>query len=259
MTMSETNTIGAQGGVSIRDLSKSFSINGRSVDVLRGVNFDVRSGECLAIVGASGSGKTTLLRVLAGLEAADRGSVLVDGRPIAGVGPERAVIFQEPRLLPWLSVLENVAFGLEVRGIARKKAQERAARYVALVGLKDFTDAYPKQLSGGMAQRVGIARALTIQPEILLLDEPFGALDAMTKITMQEELTRIWHEENVTMVVVTHDLEEAIYLADRVLILPVSRTDRMRTIDIDLPRPRDRSEERFVRYRQELLREFGLH
>ena len=247
------------GAVKIRDLSKSFSIAGRQLAVLRSLNLDIRSGECLVIVGASGSGKTTLLRILAGLDTADGGAVAIDGRQVQGVGEERAVIFQEPRLLPWLTVLGNVAFGLEVRGVTKSEAEERARFYIALVGLADFSDAYPRQLSGGMAQRVGIARALTVQPEILLLDEPLGALDAMTKISMQEELARIWSEENVTMVMVTHDLEEAIYLADRVLILPREKGGAARLIDVDLPRPRERSENRFVRYREELLREFGLH
>jgi sulfonate transport system ATP-binding protein len=156
-------------------------------------------------------------------------------------------------------VLGNVAFGLEVRGEPKARAEERARRYIALVGLGDFADAYPGQLSGGMAQRVGIARALTVQPEILLLDEPLGALDAMTRIAMQEELSRIWREEGVTMVMVTHDLEEAVYLADRVLVLPKQKGGGSRLIAIDLPRPRERSESRFVRFREELLREFGLH
>ncbi|UVK35935.1 ABC transporter ATP-binding protein (plasmid) [Mesorhizobium sp. AR10] len=247
------------GEVSIRDLSKSFTLGGRQLAVLRTLNLDVRSGECLVIVGASGSGKTTLMRILAGLEAADSGPVVIDGQPVHGVGVERAVIFQEPRLLPWLTVLGNVAFGLEVRGVPKQEAEERACFYIALVGLAEFADAFPTQLSGGMAQRVGIARALTVQPEILLLDEPLGALDAMTKIGMQKELARIWSEENVTMVMVTHDLEEAIYLADRGLILPRENGGAARLITVDLPRPRDRSESRFVRYREELLREFGLH
>ena len=258
MSMSATE-VTRRGEVLIRDLSKSFAINGRPLPVLKGLNLDIRPGECLVIVGASGSGKTTLLRVLAGLERADGGRVLIDGEPVHGVGTERAVIFQEPRLLPWLTVLGNVAFGLEVRGESRGEAEERARGYIGLVGLAEFADAYPRQLSGGMAQRVGIARALTVQPEILLLDEPLGALDAMTKITMQEEIARIWSEEKVTMVIVTHDLEEAVYLADRVLVLPREKGGAARLIDIDLPRPRDRSESRFVRYREELLKEFGLH
>jgi len=256
--MSEVLNAG-RGEVAVRNLSKAFTLNGQRLSVLKDLRLEIGGGECVAIVGQSGSGKTTLLRVVAGLEAADQGEVLIDGTPVHGVGTDRAVIFQEPRLLPWLTVLGNVAFALEARGVGKREAEEKARRYIKLVGLEDFETAFPRQLSGGMAQRVGIARALTVQPEILLLDEPFGALDAMTKITMQEELARIWRDENVTMVMVTHDLEEAIYLADRVVVLPKERAGTMRVIDIDLPRPRDRSEGRFVRHREELLREFGLH
>jgi len=256
--MTETSAA-PRGEVTIRGLSKSFRIAERNFPVMRDLSVSIRSGESLVVVGASGSGKTTLLRILAGLETADAGDVLVSGRRVLGVGAERAMIFQEPRLLPWESVLRNVAFGLEMRGVSRRAAEGEARRYISLVGLTDFADAYPRQLSGGMAQRVGIARALAVQPEILLLDEPFGALDAMTKITMQNELTRIWHEENVTMVMVTHDLEEAVYLADRVLVLPKDKSKPPQLIDIDLPRPRDRSEDHFIRYREALLSEFGLH
>ncbi|MGY9047765.1 sulfonate ABC transporter ATP-binding protein [Puniceibacterium antarcticum] len=256
MSSIETRT---KGEVTIRDLTKSFKIDGETLTVLRKVSLDIRGGESLAIVGASGSGKTTLLRVLAGLEEPDGGDVLIDGAPVHGLGRERAVIFQEPRLLLWLRVLGNVAFGLEVQGVDRAEAEERARRYIRLVGLTEFETAWPRQLSGGMAQRVGIARALTVQPEILLLDEPLGALDAMTKMTMQEELTRIWDEEKVTMVLVTHDLEEAIYLADRVLVLPKEKGGSVRLLDIDLPRPRDRNGARFVTFRKQLMAEFGLH
>ncbi|MGO6722634.1 ABC transporter ATP-binding protein [Rhizobium ruizarguesonis] len=248
-----------RGEVTIRHLSKSYRLNGAPLQVLRDINLHVRSGESLAIVGASGSGKTTLLRVLAGLEDSDTGEVLVDGQAIRGVGTERAVIFQEPRLLPWLTVLDNVAFGLETSGLSREQARGRARHYVKLVGLQQFEAAYPRQLSGGMAQRVGIARALAVQPEILLLDEPLGALDAMTKIGMQQELARIWRDEDVTTILVTHDLEEAIYLADRILILPREKSGEPRLIEIDLPRPRDRSAPEFVRHREELLNLFGLH
>ncbi|PKQ12663.1 MAG: sulfonate ABC transporter ATP-binding protein [Alphaproteobacteria bacterium HGW-Alphaproteobacteria-1] len=256
MTLVQTQI---KGEVTIRGLSKSFLLDGETLTVLKGINLDIRGGESLAIVGASGSGKTTLLRVLAGLEEPDTGDVLIDGAPVHGLGRERAVIFQEPRLLPWLTVLDNVAFGLEVQGVSKPDAAERARRYIRLVGLAEFEGAWPRQLSGGMAQRVGIARALTVQPEILLLDEPLGALDAMTKMTMQEELTRIWHEEKVTMVLVTHDLEEAIFLADRVLVLPGNKGDAIRLIDVDLPRPRDRNDTAFVGYRRQLMAGFGLH
>jgi ABC-type nitrate/sulfonate/bicarbonate transport system ATPase subunit len=247
------------GEVTVRDLSKSFTLNGQRLNVLRDLHLDVLGGEALAIVGPSGCGKTTLLRVLAGLESPDRGHVLIDGHPVQGVGTERAIIFQEPRLLPWLTVLGNVAFGLQVRGTPRDRAEARARHYIRLVGLAEFENAFPRQLSGGMAQRVGIARALTVQPEILLLDEPLGALDAMTKLTMQEELSRIWREEKVTMILVTHDLEEAIYLADRVLVLPKAKVAVPRLIKVDLARPRDRSDARFVEMRRRLMAEFGLH
>ena len=252
-----------RGQVSIKHLSKSFRLNGREFPVLQNLNLAVGAGESIAIVGASGSGKTTLLRILAGLEQAGVGEVQVSGRKVSGVGAERAMIFQEPRLLPWLSVLQNVSFGLDLRQdgrkLAPKEVEEQARHYLALVGLSDFAEALPRQLSGGMAQRVGIARALAVRPEILLLDEPFGALDAMTRINMQNELIRIWHEENVTMVLVTHDLEEAVYLADRVLVLPKEKYKTPQLFDIDLPHPRDRNSPAFTGYRQALMREFGLH
>lgn len=257
MALAQSNSI--RGEVTVRHLSKTYTLNRKPLSVLKDLNLTIHSGESLAIVGASGSGKTTLLRILAGLEDADSGDVLIDGRRIRGVGTERAVIFQEPRLLPWLTVIDNIGFGLETRGLSRDEAHFISQRYVELVGLKGFETAYPRQLSGGMAQRVGIARALAVQPEILLLDEPLGALDAMTKISMQQELARIWKEEDVTTVLVTHDLEEALFLADRILILPREKGGESRLIDIDLPRPRDRSAPAFVRQREELLGLFGLH
>jgi len=257
MALAQSNSV--RGEVAIRHLSKTYALNGKPLQVLKDLNLAIRSGESLAIVGASGSGKTTLLRILAGLEDADSGEVLIDGRRVSGVGNERAVIFQEPRLLPWLTVIDNIGFGLETRGLSREEARFISQRYVDLVGLKGFETAYPRQLSGGMAQRVGIARALAVQPEILLLDEPLGALDAMTKIGMQQELARIWREEDVTTVLVTHDLEEAIFLADRILILPREKGGEPRVIDVDLPRPRDRSAPGFVQQREELLKLFGLH
>ena len=248
-----------RGEVAVRGLSKSFALGGGQLQVLRGLDLVIEPGECLAVVGASGSGKTTLLRMLAGLETPDAGEVRIDGVPRQGVGTERAVIYQEPRLLPWLTVLGNVAFGLEARGLTGAAVHERARAAIRLVGLQDFEAAFPRQLSGGMAQRAGIARALAVRPEILLLDEPLGALDAMTRIALQEELARIWEEERVTMILVTHDLEEAIVLADRVLVLPREKGGRPRLIDIALPRPRDRSEPGFVALRRQLMVELGLH
>jgi ABC-type nitrate/sulfonate/bicarbonate transport system ATPase subunit len=248
-----------RGEATLRDLSKSFTLNGQRLTVLRDLNLDVQGGESLANVGPSGCGKTTLLRALAGLENPDKGEVLIDGHPVQGVGTERAIIFQEPRLLPWLTVLGNIAFGLLVRGTPRETAEARARHYIRLVGLAEFEEAFLHQLSGGMAQRVGIVRALTVQPEILLLEEPLGALDSMTKLTMQEELARIWREGKVTMILVTHDLEEAIYLADRILVLPKDKGAVPCLIEVNLTRPRDRSHAPFVELRRRLLAEFGLH
>ncbi len=249
----------ARGDISIRRLRKTFSLEGKPFDVFRDLNLQIESGQSIAIVGPSGCGKTTLLRILAGLETPDAGDVVIDGQEVHGMSRERAVIFQEPRLLPWLTVLENVSFSLDVQGVPRKQARARAKEAIELVGLGHCEQALPNQLSGGMAQRVGIARALTIQPEILLLDEPLGALDAMTKITMQEELARIRDVEKMTMVLVTHDLEEAIYLADRVIILPKIKGDPIRIIEVTLPQPRERSSTDFVLLRQQLMAEFGLH
>lgn len=257
MTMPHTEL--ARGDIAIRRLHKAFSLDGQPFDVFRDLNLHIESGQSIAIVGPSGCGKTTLLRILAGLEQPDAGEVVIDGRAVQGMSRERAVIFQEPRLLPWLSVLDNVSFSLDVQGTSKAQARLRAKQSIELVGLSQYENALPGQLSGGMAQRVGIARALAIDPEILLLDEPLGALDAMTKISMQEELERIRATENITMVLVTHDLEEAIYLADRVLILPKEKANPIRIIDVNLPRPRERSDGAFVALRQQLMAEFGLH
>ena len=261
-TLSESvivDTERARGVVAVRNLSKSYSLDGQKFTVLRNLNIDINAGQVLAIVGPSGCGKTTLLRLLAGLENPDVGEVTIDSEPLHGPGEASAVIFQEPRLLPWLSVLDNVSFGLEAKGVSKPLAREAARKTLQLVKLREFERAWPKQLSGGMAQRVGIARALTVEPRILLLDEPLGALDAITKIEMQEELSRIWQQQHVTMILVTHDLEEAIYLADKVLILPKQKGAGPKTLDIELPRPRDRAQHDFVQLRQRLMTEFGLH
>ncbi len=249
-----------QPQIELKQISKSYRFHGQSLKVIQNLDLQIHRGEIVAIVGPSGSGKTTLLRILAGLESFDQGDALIHGETIHDHNQQRAVIFQEPRLLPWLSVQENVQFGLEVQGNhASTRIKQHADDAIQLVGLTQFRHALPKQLSGGMAQRVGIARALAVQPEILLLDEPFGALDALTKISMQEELAKIGSEKQLTMVLVTHDLEEAIYLADRVIVFPQHKGDAIRTVHVDLPRPRVRSHPDFVRLRQQLLADFGLH
>jgi len=242
----------------IRDLAKSFIINGTRHPVFRGIDLTIERGEFVVIVGESGSGKTTLLRIIAGLETADAGSVAVSGEPVDGVGAECGVVFQEPRLLPWLIVRKNVSIGLELRKLPRSVIDRMVNEFLDLVGLGGFASAYPSQLSGGMAQRVGIARALAINPQILLLDEPLGALDAITRMRMQLELERIWQEQKVTTVMVTHDIEEAVYLADKIVVMSSGRDGISEAIPVALPRPRDRSCGEFAEVRQALLREFHL-
>lgn len=242
----------------IRNLEKSFVINGLIHPVFTGLDLEIERGEYIVIVGESGSGKTTLLRIIAGLERADRGSVAVAGKYVDGVGTERGMVFQEPRLLPWLTVRKNISIGLELRKVANAEIDRKVDAFLHLVGLAGFASAYPGQLSGGMAQRVGIARALATNPEILLLDEPLGALDAMTKIRMQRELERIWQEQAVTMIMVTHDIEEAVYLADRIVVMAKEEGGIHEIIPVSLPRPRDRSSGQFSEVRETLLREFHL-
>jgi sulfonate transport system ATP-binding protein len=242
----------------IKGLTKSFLIDGRAHPVFSGIDFAIERGEFVAILGESGSGKTTLLRIIAGLEAADGGLVAVGGKPVEGVGAERGMVFQEPRLLPWLTVRKNISLGLELRRLPRAALDRIVSELLDLVGLAEFASAYPNQLSGGMAQRVGIARALATDPEILLLDEPLGALDAMTKMRMQRELERIWQEQQITVIMVTHDIEEAVALADRIVVLSGGRNNVKRVVPVRLERPRDRSSKEFGEIREALLQEFHL-
>jgi sulfonate transport system ATP-binding protein len=245
-------------GLKIRDLAKSFVINGRVHAVFRQLDLSIERGEFVVIVGESGSGKTTLLRIIAGLEAADRGWVAVNGKAVDGVGTERVMVFQEPRLLPWLTVRRNVSFGLELGDRPRLATDRKVDEALRLVGLWTFASAYPSQLSGGMAQRVGIARALVTDPEILLLDEPLGALDAMTRMRMQQELERLWQDSGATMIMVTHDIEEAVYLADKIVVMGTGRDGVGEVIPVPFARPRDRSDPGFVEMRESLLRRFNL-
>ena len=221
--------------------------------ILNALDLHIPAGQFVAIVGRSGGGKSTLLRLLAGLESPNGGDILAGTTPLATIQDDTRMMFQDARLLPWKSVIDNVGLGL--KGNWRDEARQA----LAAVGLENRAGEWPAALSGGQKQRVALARALIHRPGLLLLDEPLGALDAMTKIGMQQELARIWRDEDVTTVLVTHDLEEAIYLADRILILPHEKAGEPRFIDIDLPRPRDRSATEFVRLREELLALFGLH
>ena len=206
--------------------------------VLRDISFDVRPGEFVSIVGGSGSGKTTLLRIVDHLIVPSEGSVLVDGDRVERPGGKISFVFQTDSLLPWRTVLDNVAYGLDLRGVAREKARETAQRYLQLVGLTSVAGYYPHQLSGGMRQRVNLARALAVEPDVLLMDEPFAALDAQTRELMQLELLRIWRETRKTVLFVTHQLDEAVFLSDRVIALSARPGSIREIVPIDIPQPR---------------------
>ena len=240
--------------LAIRSVSKSYHVDGRSLQVLNRVALDIAPGEFVSVVGASGCGKSTLLRLIVGLGIEYEGAILLDGRRIDGPGPERGIVFQDHRLFPWLTVADNIALGLEAANIPAKEQQRRVAENITLVGLDGFENAYPHQLSGGMAQRAAIARALVGQPEILLLDEPLGALDSLTRAYLQEELLRIWRQGVVTMIMVTHDVEEAVYLSDRVVVMEPRPGRISAVLPVDLPRPRDRAAPDFIRLKESILR-----
>lgn len=244
-------------GLCIEHVSKSFQLKGESLLVLDDISLTVEPGEFVAIVGGSGCGKSTLLRLLAGLDPDYQGTLLHDGVPIDGPTLERGLIFQDHRLFPWLTVEQNVALSFTNTNVPAAERRQRVAAEIERVGLDGFTGAYPHQLSGGMSQRAAIARALVGRPDVLLLDEPLGALDALTRLHMQKELRRLWQEEGITMLMVTHDIEEAVYLADRVVVLE-ARPGRVRRIqDVPLAHPRQRRVAQFVALRDGLLADFG--
>jgi NitT/TauT family transport system ATP-binding protein len=237
-------------------LTKRFG-RGDTTDlvVFENLSVAVADLEFLAVIGPSGCGKSTVLRIIDGLETPDAGAVFVDGRPVTAPGPERAMVFQSFDLFPWRTTIDNIAFGMEVRGVPRREQRERARRYIELVGLTGFEDAYPSQLSGGMQQRVGIARALAVQPGILLMDEPFGALDVQTRDVLQDELLRIWQQERKTVIFVTHSIEEALYLADRIIVLSPRPARIQMDIAVPFARPRHeaiKGDPEFMSLRQEI-------
>ncbi|MDT8899810.1 ABC transporter ATP-binding protein [Anaeroselena agilis] len=238
----------------VSGLAKIYKGRDGEVPALSGIDLRVGRQEFVSIVGASGCGKSTLLRIIAGLDGDYRGAVTVRGRRVTGAGLDRGIVFQEPRLLPWLTVAENVAFALQ-KGSREEKALIVAA-HLEKVGLTGFAKAYPGELSGGMAQRVAIARALVNRPEILLLDEPFGALDALTRLRMQHELLELWRDGGTTMIMVTHDIEEAVYLGDRVVVMSERPGTVRKELAVNLPRPRSRSDAAFQLLRQAIGREF---
>jgi len=241
--------------VSITHLNKVFEREGQPPTVaLADINLEIDEKEFICLVGPSGCGKTTLLRIIAGLEKPTSGDVRLDDMPIAGPDPQRGMVFQEYSLFPWKSVIDNIAFGLEMKGVSRQERRQIAEEYLNIVNLEQFRDAYPHELSGGMRQRVAIARALANNPRVLLMDEPFGALDAQTRNVMQKELLEIWEETKKTVVFVTHSVDEAVYLADRIVVLSPRPGKIEEVINVDLPRPRDRTEPMFAELRKYILR-----
>jgi NitT/TauT family transport system ATP-binding protein len=222
----------------VKNLYKRYQSPQGETEALRNINFKVHRREFVCVIGASGCGKSTLIRTLAGLEKQSEGQVLLDGKPVEGPGRDRGMVFQGYSLFPWLTVKKNVMFGPEMSGLGHDTSEREARQWLDLVGLTKFADSYPHQLSGGMRQRVAIARALVNQPRILLMDEPFGALDAQTRCKMQSHLLEIWRNIDITILFITHDLDEAIYLADRILVLKPHPGEVLEVIEVPVPRPR---------------------
>ena len=242
--------------IEVRSISKTFETRGGPVHVLDDLSFEVADGEFVAVIGPSGCGKSTLLGVLAGFERPDRGEVRVDGEPVREPRRTGMFIFQQPSLFPWLDLERNLVFGLN--GQPEETKRSLVAHYIALVGLEGFERAFPNQLSGGMQQRAELARALMVKPEILYLDEPFGALDALTRLRMRVELLRILSRERHTVLLVTHDVEEALHLADRILVLSPRPARIQRMIEVTVPRPRALSDPALIALKASILTELGV-
>lgn len=241
----------------IENLSHGFALDGQRLPVLENVSLDVAPGEFVALLGPSGCGKSTLLRLVAGLEPADSGALLADGLPITGPDPSRVVVFQDPTLYPWRRVWDNVALGLQAQGLLKTHAGKVDAA-LATVGLSSFARAYPRQLSGGMAQRAALARALVNEPRLLILDEPLGKLDSLTRITMQKELIDLWQRQGYTALLVTHDVEEALLLANRVIVFSDRPASIKTQLTIERPYPRHRDDPYLVDLRKQILGLLGL-
>ena len=240
-------------------VSKQFELQGGRIDALRDANLSIRKGEFVCLIGASGCGKSTLLRIVAGFDTPSRGQAQMWGTSIKSPGPERGMVFQDYALFPWLTVRGNIAFGPRSRGRSTEEVRDTVERFIALVGLQRFADAYPHQLSGGMKQRVAIARVLANDAEVLLMDEPFGALDAMTRERLQDELLAIWERTGLTVLFVTHSIEEAIFLADRIVVMSPGPGRIESEIGVALPRPRDVMSSEFNQLRRELSEVLHSH
>jgi len=234
--------------VRIENVEKTYEGRTGKIVALNGVNLDIKDNEFITVVGPSGCGKSTLLNIIAGLLAPTSGKVICNGKEVTGTGSDRGVVFQQYALFPWLTVLKNVRFGLKMKGLKNAEADEIAMKYIRMVDLEQFKDHYPKELSGGMKQRVALARAYAANPDVLLMDEPFGALDAQTRTQLQQDLLDIWEKEQKTCFFITHDVDEAIILGQRVVIMS-ARPGRIKSIiDIDIPYPRDQATKLTPRY-----------
>ncbi|MGI9862351.1 ABC transporter ATP-binding protein [Moorella naiadis] len=254
-----TNKGASKNKISCSHLSKSFfGLNGTITEVLNNINLTVAENEFLVILGPGQCGKTTFLNIMAGLETPTSGEILLEGEPVVGPSPKRGMIFQRIALFPWKTVMENVAMGPKLQGVGKKEREEKAAYYIKLVGLEGFEKAYPHQLSGGMKQRVGIARAYTNDPEVLLMDEPFGHLDAQTRYQMEDEVLRIWEQAKRTVVFVTNNIEEAVYLGDRIILFSRCPATVKAEYSLNLPRPRQYTDPRFLELRQEIAAQTDL-
>lgn len=239
--------------IEVKGISRTFQNGGRGDNpVLRNVNFSVAENEFVVVFGPGQCGKTTLLNIIAGLDSPTEGKVYIRGEEVKRPGPDRAMVFQNILLFPWLTVMGNVEYSMKVRGADKKTRQSEAMKYIELVGLKGFEDTYPVKLSGGMKQRVGIARAYCTKPDVMLMDEPFGALDAQTRYLMQDEVIRIRNAEKRTVIFVTNNIEEALYLADRIVVMTECPSTVLAEIPIELPRPRSQVDPEFLRLRKEI-------
>ncbi|WP_244592276.1 ABC transporter ATP-binding protein [Azospirillum palustre] len=238
--------------IQVRGVEKTFAVGAQKIVALQNIDLDIRKGEFVCLLGPSGCGKSTLLNAVAGFQPPTKGTVTVDGRIITEPGPDRGMVFQEYALFPWMTVAQNVAFGLEIKGMSKPEIAERVEWLLQKLHLQDFRNRFPKDLSGGMRQRVAIARVLALDSPILLMDEPFGALDALTRRTLQDELLRIWEEVGKTILFVTHSIEESIYLADRIIVMTYRPGTIKRDVRVDMPRPRDGSAPEFNRLKREL-------
>ena len=257
MSSSDDGTAGSDFDgpqVAVDSVSKTYRSESGPVEALSDISFDVERGAFVSIVGPSGSGKSTCFRIIAGLESATSGEARVDGSPVTGPGPDRGMVFQDDALFPWRTVAGNVRYGLEEVGApAGTSKRDRVEYCLDLVGLAEKADAYPRELSGGQRQRVGIARALAVDPPILLMDEPFASVDARTKTTLHSELLDIWSETRKTILFVTHDIEEAVYLSDRVVVLSEGPGTVLDEVTVDIARPRDRTADAFTDVKAEIL------